>query len=232
MIIQDFPSYIDALTRISKAITSDLYLEDILKLVVTVTAQVMNSKIVSLMLLDDQREKLIIRATQSVSQEYNEKPPLRVGEGIAGRVVKSNKPIAVYDVSGEREYKYKNIAQKEGLESLLCVPLKVKGKVIGVLNCYTSRPHHFTKTEVDVLTSVANQAAVAIENTELIVRARVIQEELEARKLIERAKDILMKKLGISGEEAYRKIQRQSMNSRKSMRTVAEAIILSSELEK
>lgn len=232
MIIQDFPSYIDALTRISKAITSDLYLEDILKLVVTVTAQVMNSKIVSLMLLDDQREKLIIRATQSVSQEYNEKPPLRVGEGIAGRVVKSNKPIAVYDVSGEREYKYKNIAQKEGLESLLCVPLKVKGKVIGVLNCYTSRPHHFTKTEVDVLTSVANQAAVAIENTELIVRARVIQEELEARKLIERAKDILMKKLGIPGEEAYRKIQRQSMNSRKSMRTVAEAIILSSELEK
>ncbi len=232
MIIQDFPSYIDALTRISKAITSDLYLEDILKLVVTVTAQVMNSKIVSLMLLDDQREKLIIRATQSVSQEYNEKPPLRVGEGIAGRVVKSNKPIAVYDVSGEREYKYKNIAQKESLESLLCVPLKVKGKVIGVLNCYTSRPHHFTRTEVDVLTSVANQAAVAIENTELMVRARVIQEELEARKLIERAKDILMKKLGISGEEAYRKIQRQSMNSRKSMRTVAEAIILSSELEK
>jgi len=232
LIIQDFPSYIDALTRISKAITSDLYLEDILKLVVTVTAQVMNSKIVSLMLLDDQREKLIIRATQSVSQEYNEKPPLRVGEGIAGRVVKSNKPIAVYDVSGEREYKYKNIAQKEGLESLLCVPLKVKGKVIGVLNCYTSRPHHFTKTEVDVLTSVANQAAVAIENTELIVRARVIQEELEARKLIERAKDILMKKLGIPGEEAYRKMQRQSMNSRKSMRTVAEAIILSSELEK
>ena len=118
------------------------------------------------------------------------------------------------------------------MESLLCVPLNVKGKVIGVLNCYTSRPHHFTKTEVDVLTSVANQAAVAIENTELMVRARVIQEELEARKLIERAKDILMKKLGIPGEEAYRKIQRQSMNSRKSMRTVAEAIILSSELEK
>lgn len=232
MIIQDFPSYIDALTRISKAITSDLYLEDILKLVVTVTAQVMNSKIVSLMLLDDQREKLIIRATQSVSQEYNEKPPLRIGEGIAGRVVKSNKPITVYDVSGEKEYKYKNIAQKEGLESLLCVPLKVKGKVIGVLNCYTSRLHHFTKTEVDVLTSVANQAAVAIENTELMVRARVIQEELEARKLTERAKDILMKKLGIPGEEAYRKIQRQSMNSRKSMRTIAEAIILSSELEK
>jgi len=59
----------------------------------------------------------------------------------------------------------------------------------------------------------------------------VIQEELEARKLVERAKDILMQRLGLSGEEAYRRIQRQSMNTRKSMREVAEAIILSREIE-
>ncbi|GAG92523.1 unnamed protein product, partial [marine sediment metagenome] len=80
-------------------------------------------------------------------------------------------------------------------------------------------------------TTVANQAAIAIENTELMVKTRVIQEELEARKLVERAKDILMQRLGLSGEEAYRRIQRQSMNTRKSMREVAEAIILSREIE-
>jgi AmiR/NasT family two-component response regulator len=85
--------------------------------------------------------------------------------------------------------------------------------------------------EVDVLTAVANQAAIAIENTELMVKTRVIQEELEARKLVERAKDILMQRLELSGEEAYRRIQRQSMNSRRSMREVAEAIILSREIE-
>ena len=225
-------SYIEALTKISKAISSELYLEDILKLIVKVTAGVMKSKIVSLMLLDEKKEKLIIRATQSVSEEYNKKPPLKVGEGIAGKVVQLNKPIAVYDIRNEKEYKYKNIAEKKGLRSLLCIPLSVKGKTIGVINCYTSFPHRFTKTEIDVLTSVAHQAAIAIENTELLVRTKIIQEELETRKLVEKAKDILMKKLNISGEEAYRRIQKRSMDTRKPMREIAEAIILASDIEK
>jgi len=231
MLSKDFNSYVEALSKISRAISSDLYLEDILRLIVKVTAQVMKSKIVSLMLLDEKKGKLFIRATQSVSEEYNKKSPLKLGEGIAGKVAQTNRPMAVYDVKKEPEYKYKNIAEKEGLCSLLCVPLSVKGKVIGVINCYTSTPHHFTKTEIEVLTSVANQAAVAIENTELMVKTKVIQEELEARKLIERAKDILVKKLNISGEEAYRRIQKRSMDTRKPMRQIAEAIILAADIE-
>ena len=233
--VEDSPFYkeqIEALSKISKAISSELYLEDILRLVVSVTAQVMNSKICSLMLLDEKSKKLVIRATQSVSEEYNKKPPLSIGEGIAGKVVKEGRPITVLDVNEEEEYKYKDIAKKEGLRSLLCIPLSVRGKVIGVINCYTSYPHKFSKTEVDVLTSVANQAAIAIENTELIVKTKVIQEELETRKLVERAKDILMRRLELSGEEAYRKIQKQSMDTRKSMREIAEAIILTEDLER
>ncbi len=227
-----YKEQIEALSKISKAISSDLYLEDILKLIVTVTAQVMDSKICSLMLLDEKSKKLFIRATQSISEDYNKKPPLSVGEGIAGKVAKENKPIAVSDIDGEKEYKYKYIAKKEGLLSLLCIPLSVKGRVIGVINCYTSYPHEFSKMEIDVLTSVANQAAVAIENTELMVKTKVIQEELETRKLVERAKDILMKRLKLGGEEAYRRIQKQSMNTRKSMREMAEAVILTDELER
>lgn len=226
-----YEEQIKALSRISKAITSELYLEDILRLIVTVTAQIMEANICSLMLLS-RHNKLVIRATQSLSEEYNKKPPLKIGEGIAGKAVKEKKTIIVKDVSQEKEYKYKGIAKKEGLCSLACVPLSVKGKAIGVINCYTSYPHKFSKTEVDVLTSVANQAAIAIENTELMVKTRVIQEELETRKLVERAKDILMKRLGLSGEEAYHRIQRHSMNTRKSMREVAEAVILTKDLER
>ena len=219
--------HIEALSTISGAITSDLYLEDILKLIVTVTAQVMKSKICSLMLVDEKDKLLKIRATQSISEKYNKKPPLTVGEGIAGKVVSEKKSRAVYDISKEPEYKYKEILKREGLASLLCIPLVVKGKAIGVLNCYTTKPHKFTKTETSVLTAVANQAAVAIENTELIVKTKVIQEELESRKIIERAKGILMKQNGLSENEAYKKIQRAAMDARKSMREVAEAIILS-----
>jgi signal transduction protein with GAF and PtsI domain len=222
---------IAALSKISKAISSDLYLEDILKLIVTVTAEVMNSRICSLMLLDEKRNSLIIRATQSISEEYIKKKPLYKGEGIAWKVVQANKPIAILDVKKEPGYKYKDIAEKQGLVSLLCMPLAVKGKVIGVLNCYTSKLHRFTPTEINVLTSVANQAAIAIENTELMVKSKVIQEELEVRKFVERAKGILMKEEGLSEEDAFRRIQKYSMDRRKPMKEVAEAIIVAHEMK-
>lgn len=222
---------IKALSKISKAIASESYLEDILRLIVVVTAQVMGSNICSLMLIDE-RKKLVIRATQSVSEAYNKKPSLMLGEGIAGRVAKENRAIVVKDVTKEKEYKNRDIAKKEKLRSLLCVPLSVKGKVIGVLNCYTPKTHEFSETEIDVLTSIANQAAVAIENTELMVKTKVIQEELESRKRIERAKGVLMKDEGLTEEEAYRRMQKYAMNSRKTMREVAEAMIIASDMKR
>lgn len=222
---------IDAFSAISKAITSDLYLEDILKLIVTVTAKVMGSKICSLMLLDEDKHTLVIRATQSVSELYNKKPNIKIGEGVAGRVFKENKPMVVADVKKDPRYASKGVAIKEKLCSLLSVPLDINNKPIGVINLYTSKPHKFTDAEIKVLTAVANQAAVAIKNAELITKTKIIQEELGARKLIERAKDILIKESGLSGEEAYRKIQKQSMNTRRTMREIAEAIILAKELK-
>ncbi|MFH0876868.1 MAG: GAF and ANTAR domain-containing protein [Candidatus Omnitrophota bacterium] len=222
--------HIEALSKISKAITSDFYLEDLLKLIVTVTAQAMGSKLCSLMLANDKNE-LVIRATQTVSENYTKKSPLKVGEGIAGKAALENKPIATYDVQAAPGYKYKEIAKKEGIRSMLCVPLAVKGKVIGVINLYTSSPHKFTKNEINVLSSVANQAALVIENTELMVKTKVIQEELETRKLVEKAKGVLMKERKLGEAEAYRLLQKYSMDKRKSMREVAEAIILSHDMK-
>ena len=223
---KQYRKQIEALTEVSRAVVSDLYLEDILKLIVMVTAEVMDSNICSIMLLNEAADKLETKATQAVSSEYLNKPPLSLGEGIAGRVAKENQPIQVLDVRKDRRYFNKSIAEREGLCSLLSVPMSVRGQVIGVLSCYTSTPREFTAEEVSLLTVLANQAAVAIENTELLVRTRIIQEELEARKLVERAKDILMRDHKLSGDEAYRRIQRKSMNTRKSMREIAEAIIL------
>jgi AmiR/NasT family two-component response regulator len=119
-----------------------------------------------------------------------------------------------------------------GLVSMLGVPLQVRGeKVVGVLNCFTAEPHDFSETEVNLITAVANQAAVAILNTELMVKTKVIQEEMETRKLVERAKEILMRRRKMKADEAYRWIQKRSMDSRKSMRYIAEAVVLSDEIE-
>ncbi len=123
------------------------------------------------------------------------------------------------------------MAKKLGLVSMLSVPLRVKNeKVIGVLNCFTDEPHEFSDTEINLVTAVANQAAVAILNTELIVKTKVIQEELETRKLVEKAKEVLIRRRGMTGKQAYRWIQKRSMDSRKSIRNVADAILLSEEV--
>jgi len=223
---------IDALTKISEAITSDLYLEDILKLIVNVTAEAVNSKICSLMLLNNKTGELVVKATQSVSENYNKKPNIKLGSGIAGRVVRDGKPIAILDVRKDEHYINRDIARKEKLCSLLCVPLIFKDKIIGALNSYTSKPHKFSKNEISILRSVANQAAIVIENFRLVVESRVIKEELETRKAVERAKGILMKRDGLSEQDAYNRIRKYSMDNRKAMREVAEAIIVSEDMKK
>lgn len=227
--IETFERHIEALTRISKAITSDRYIEDILRLVVTVTAETMHSKICSLWLLDDNDNAFKLRATQSISEDYLKERSLKLGEGIVGQVALTREPRSVLNVLEEPDYKEKELAGKEGLVSMLSVPMVVKDRVVGVINCYTSQPHEFTETEKNVLITVAGEAAVAIENTELMVKTRVIQEELETRKLVERAKEVLMRQRNMKGNEAHRWIQKRSMDLRKSLRSVAEAILLSEE---
>ncbi len=227
---QPYINQIEALAKIANLITSGLYLEELLRLIVHVTAEVMNSKISSLMLLDPGTKELVVRATQSISEDYNKKPNMRPGEGIAGIVAAQNKAVVVVDVREDKRYLNRDIAKKLGLVSLASVPLAVKGRVIGVLNCYTSKKHSFAKHELDVLAALANQAAIAIENAELDVRARAAEEALTTRKLIERAKEILSQEANMPPSEAYRVIQKQSMDSRKSMRDIADAIILAREM--
>jgi AmiR/NasT family two-component response regulator len=84
---------------------------------------------------------------------------------------------------------------------------------------------------VDVFTTVANQAAIAIENAGLIMKAKMIEDELITRKLVERAKGILMKEHNLAEEEAFRRLQKKSMDLRKSMREIAEAVILAHQIE-
>lgn len=228
---QIYLKQIEAISKVANLITSGLYLEELLRLVVQVTAEIMNSKISSLMLLDPDKKELVVKATQSISEAYNKKPNIKLGEGIAGKVAESKKPICILDVRKDERYVNRDIAKKEGLCSLASVPLAVKGRVIGVLNCYTSKKHRFAKSEMDVLTTLANQAAVAIENAELDLRVRTAEEALTTRKLIERAKEILAQEANILPSQAYRLIQKQSMDSRKSMREIAEAIILAKDVK-
>jgi len=226
---QDSKQILEALAKISEAVTSDKYLDDILRLIVTVTAEIMDSKICSLLLLNDKKE-LVVKATQSISDDYNKKPNIKLGDGLAGLVASEGKSLTSDDVREDNRYVNRDIAKKEGLCSLLCVPLQVRGEIIGVLNSYTSKSHKFSDAEIIMLNSVAHQAAIVIENFRLVVETKVVKEELEARKIIEKAKGILMKKRQLAEDEAYSLMRKYSMDNRKTIKEVANAIILNDEM--
>lgn len=221
----------DSLVKVSNSITSKNYLDEILSLIVVVTAEILNSKICSIMLVDRTGKELEIKATQSLSPEYRAKPNLKVDSSISGDVIKTKKPVAIQDVRKEKKYSFKILAAKESLTSMLCVPMVVKEKAIGLINVYTEKQHDFSKEEIDVLQMVANQAAVVVENTKLVEESLKAKEALETRKIIEKAKGILMQLRELNEDAAYKMILKKSMDSRKSMKEVSESILLMSEFK-
>jgi signal transduction histidine kinase/putative methionine-R-sulfoxide reductase with GAF domain len=187
---------INALLEISKAIASGLYLEDVLRLIVTVTANLMDSKICSLWILDEKDQKLNLKATQSISEEYLKERSLAVGEGVVGHVALYNQPMAIPNVLVEPLYKEKDLAKKESLVSMLSVPMCIKDRVIGVINCYTSYPHSFSKSEEEMLTTVANQAAICIENSGLM-------ETLDIQEILRLVLEGVTKNIGFDRARLY-----------------------------
>ncbi len=223
---------LDTLSQISKTISSGKYLEEILQLIVTITARTMNSKVCSLMLLDEKKGELVTKAIESSSPGQGRKSSIKITDSLRGRVVEEKKPIFVLDVQQERGYTNQQLARKEDLHSLLSVPMLVKERVVGVMNIYTSEKHRFTREEIKILQTIANQAAVAIEHTKLMEDLLRMKETLETRKAVEKAKGILMEEMKVSENEAYKIIRRKSMDTAKPMREIAEAIILTWEMRK
>jgi GAF domain-containing protein len=194
-------------------------------------AEMMQARVCSIMLVDQQKNELVLKAAKCSSDEYWQRPNLKIGNSLISRVVKEKAPLMVRDVTKEAAYRYPDLATKEGVRSLLSVPMILKDHVIGVINVYSAEERIFSKEDLRVLSTVADQAALAFENTKLTVAVQETQEALQSRKLVERAKSILQKQANLSEEEAYRRLQQQSMKTRRSMKEIAEAVIMSSEIQ-
>jgi signal transduction protein with GAF and PtsI domain len=221
---------IQTLSAVSHTVASPKLPEEILQLIVTMTASLLGSKICSVMLLDEDGKELRIAATQSLSDAYRNKPPIKADQSLSGQAVKLKAPVVVADVRKDKKFVFPDIAVSEGLVSLLSVPMLFKDKVIGVINNYTAEEYSFSKEDVSLLQAVANQCASAIMHTRLLTEKLAAQEALETRKLVERAKNVLMRTRGLSEPEAFRELQKQSMDRRKTMKEISEAVLLAAEL--
>ncbi len=206
-------SQLSTLSEVSKTITSDLYLEEILQLIVAATADSMSFKICSLMLLDEDKQELVIKATQSKSKDYAKKANVKIGESVAGRALAEGRTITVYDLKHSTEYATPDLAKREGLSSLAAIPLLVKNKKIGVLNCYTEKPHHFTEDEISVLSALGNHAAIAIEHAKLMVKSAIIQEmHHRVKNNLQQVASLLRLQMHYVGQRSVEQVLTESLN--------------------
>ncbi|MCE5314417.1 MAG: GAF domain-containing protein [Armatimonadota bacterium] len=226
--VEQRASHLSTLSEISRTITSDMYLEEILQLIVAMTAESMNFKICSIMLLDENKEDLVIKATQSQSRAYTKKPNVKLTESVAGRAIVEAKPITIRDVRKTPGYQYPDIAKKEGLCSLIALPLSVKKEIIGVLNCYTAQPRDFSEEDIGLLTALANQAAISIQNAKLMVRTAVLQEmHHRVKNSLQTIASLLRLQLRVGKFDSPKEALKQSINRIQSIAAVHE--MLSSE---
>jgi GAF domain-containing protein len=223
---------VELLAAVGHAITTQAYLDRILQVISEMVAETFDSPACSIMIVDEDKQELSIRAARCSSPEYLQKLPVKIEDSLIGRVVRERKLVAVPDVAAEKSYKYPELARRNGLASLLSVPLLAGPKVIGTLNIYTSERRSFAPDEIGFAKAVAGQAALAFENARLISETLEMKRTLEARKVIERAKGILQHRHGTTEEKAYLDLRTESRRLRRPMRELAEAIVLAEELHR
>jgi two-component sensor histidine kinase len=126
--------------------------------------------------LDEATGQLVLRATHNTDPTGRQFSSIAVGQGIVGQVAASGQPIIVPDVREDDRYLNRALAEREGLVSLLSVPLVVRDRIVGIFSCYTGTYHEFSTKEVELFQTLANQTALAIENARLIINSAVVRE--------------------------------------------------------
>ena len=168
----------ESLVNVGQTINSTLNLDDALKIITREACQLMTGKMSSVLLLDDSREWLDLRASCGAGEAYLNKPRLSVAESLLGIVLRRKKPIQVENVQTSSRYQNVEIARHEGLISLLSVPLVFGGQAIGALSVYTGKPHVFSNEEVRILFALADLSAIAIEKARLYERIVDVEEQM------------------------------------------------------
>jgi len=174
-----------------------------------------------------QDKKLTLFASKKPHQNLLGKINLKKGEGITGWVAENKKTVAIKEKAYlDQRFKFFKELPEDSYEAFLSVPIIDKQGLVGVINLQNKKPKVFLKKEKQMVEIFASVIASGLRKMILQEKLSLLEEKLEERKTIEKAKGILMKKENLIEEEAYQKMQKEAMKKRKKLKEIAEAIIL------
>lgn len=180
-----------------------------------------------------EENRLVLRASRNPHASLIDHLVLKLGQGITGWVAEHRKPVAI--PSGAlRDPRFQALRDlpEDLFEAMLAVPVQTAGKIVGVINLQHRKPYHHTPAQVRMLSTIGFLVGAEIERARLDLENIQLTERLETRRIIDRAKAILQRDLAIDEQEAYHALQRESRDRRKSMREIADAILLSDDMRR
>ncbi len=169
-IVSQERKFLKSFQQVSKAVTSTLAVNEVLNMIVTQVAEVMDLKACAVRLLDEKAKVLELVASHGLSEFYIKKGPVDADKSIADAM--TGKPVIIKNAQEDPRTQYPEEAKKEGIFTIVSIPMIIKGKVIGVLRMYTGEPRDFTQQEIDFVSSLAEMGAIAIENARIYERIR------------------------------------------------------------
>ena len=176
-------------------------------------------------------EELVLRASKNAHPDVVDRLKLRVGQGITGWVAEHNEPVAIAEkASQDPRFQFFHELPEDSYEAFLSVPVMCRGHLVGAINLQHRRPHIHKAKEIRLISAIGVLVGAEIELARVEEMNSHLTDQLQTRKVVERAKGILQRELGLSEEQAYLALQKQSRQKRKAMREIAEAIILSEEV--
>jgi signal transduction protein with GAF and PtsI domain len=176
--------------------------------------------------------ELVLRASKTPHPEVVDGLKLRMGQEITGWVAEHKEPVSVtQNAAQDPRFRLFNELPQDSYEAFLSVRLLSRGNVVGVINLQHRGPHVHTRRQIRLIATAGFLVGAEIELARLEEANSNLSEKLQTRKLVERAKGILQRDLGLSEEQAYLTLQGQSRQKRRSMKEIAEAMILSDEVK-
>jgi|GEM_PF-904223 len=169
------------LNRVGRTVASSLDLGQILTMVMEEATLMLGVEVASILLLDEESAELVFEAAVGPRSEGMKGLRMSLGQGIAGWATQEGQPLLVPNVEEDPRF-YPGIDEATGFvtRSVLAVPLEVKGKVIGVIEALNKAEGEFSQADVTLLSSMAQTAAIAIENAQLFAETQRGLEEMAA----------------------------------------------------